>query len=256
MSKITAFIDTIANMFSKKFYFFAALASVIGVLIFFVRDETAVRISLYYFLFLLTVFTSYLIYSIYKIFENIPYDFHNISTFVKYSTDDGNIINFETYKIIQVKKPIFTEFEYNFKWTGSIMPKITSNIQKVKNIVDVNDATKYDKAILTLKKPAYYNQNVAIHFKAELDDADKKSSPHVETRVTNEISIIHYRIILKHKSDDYNVNAILEKKKMNSAVNVGFTKIKEIPFDNFTKSYEYYLLEPEINHYYRIRWKK
>ena len=256
MNKDNSFVDTIVNIFSKRFYFLAALASILAFVLVFVKDEDSVRIALYYILFAITIFTSYLVYSIYKIFENIPGDYKNVATFVKYSTENGNDILFETYKIIQVKKPLITEFIYNFKWTGSTMPKISSDLQEVKDVVDVKDESKYDKAILTLKNPAYYNQNIVLHFKAALDDTDKISKPHVEMRVTSGVSIIHYRIILLNKPDGFSKNAILERKKINSDVNISFTKVKEIPFDQLNKCYEYHLLNPKINHYYRIRWEK
>lgn len=93
-----------------------------------------------------------------------------------------------------------------------------------------------------------------MHFKAILDDVDKVSLPHVETRVTSEVDIIHYRIIIKNKAQEFEQNAIFEKRRIDSAVSASFIKIREIPFDCATKTYEYHLLNPEIGYYYRIRW--
>lgn len=254
MSNSKNFTSTLVSLFSGKFAFFASLASVLGLILLFVTNKLAMFIALGFFCLMLLTFTVYLIYTLYKILDIKHSDHENRSTFIKYETLDGNIITYETYKLIQVKKPVLTEMDYNFKWTGTHLPTITSDLQEVVNIVDEQDPTKYDRALLKFKKPVYYNQNLVLHFKAKLDDADKQSKSHVETRVTSEIDIVHYRIILKNKPTEYNQNAILEKSKINSIVSASFEKIKEIPFDVTTKSYEYHLLNPEIGYYYRIRW--
>lgn len=247
--------ETVVNIFSKQFYFFASLASILAILAIFVNHNWATIIALSFFCLMLFVFTLYLLYSIHKILEVRDIEHENKSTFIKYQTDDGNKIIYETYKLIQCKKPLLTEFVYNFKWTGTHMPVIYSDLQEVFNIVDENDNTKYDKAVLKFKKPLYYNQNTVIHFKADLNDTDKVSKPYVETRVTEEIDIIHYRIILKHLSDDYSKNAVLKKAKINSNTSPTFEKQCEIAYDQSTKSYEYHLLKPDIGYYYRITWE-
>lgn len=247
---------TLSSLFSGKFAFFGSLASILGLLILITRDNFSIIVALSFFCLMLLIFTSYLVSSLYKILNTKQTDHENRSTFIKYENIDGNNIIYETYKLIQVKKPVLTEMEYNFKWTGTHMPKVTSNLQEVINIVDEQDPLKYDRALLKFKKPVYFNQNFVLHFKAELDDVDKVSLPHVETRVTSEIDIIHYRIILKNKPLEFSQNAILEKRKMNTDVSASFDKIREIPFDSNTKSYEYHLLNPEIGFYYRISWEK
>lgn len=254
MSK--SLIYTLSSLFSGKFAFFGSLASILGLLVLITRDDWSIIVALSFFCLMLLIFTSYLVYNLYKVLNTQQTDHENRSTFIKYETLDGNIITYETYKLIQVKKPVLTEMEYNFKWTGTHMPTISSDLQEVVNVVDEQNPLKYDRALLKFKKPVYYNQNFVLHFKAILDDVDKISLPHVETRVTSEIDIIHYRIILKNKPSDFSLNAILEKRKMNTDVSASFEKIREIPFDNISKSYEYHLLNAEIGYYYRIRWEK
>lgn len=136
------------------------------------------------------------------------------------------------------------------------MPKVTSDIQNVTNILDDQDPSKYDRAILKFNKPLYFNENEVIHFKAILDDTDKQSGTYVSNRIIQDVDIIHYRIILKYKASDYDVNAILERNKINAINSTNYEKLKEIAFDNTTKSYEYHLLKPEINYNYRIRWER
>lgn len=250
------FTSTISSLFAGKFAFFASLASVLGLIFLFIDDKWSMAVALAFFCLMLVVFTSYLIYALNKILDVKQTDHENRSTFIKYETLDGNLITYETYKLIQVKKPVLTEMDYNFKWTGTHLPIVTSDLQDVVNIVDEKDPTKYDRALLKFKKPVYYNQNCVLHFKATLDDVDKVSQPFVETRVINEVDIIHYRIILKNKDESFSQNAILEKRRIDSVLSVSFEKIREIPFDAVTKTFEYHLLNPEIGYFYRIRWNK
>ncbi len=255
---MTKNFKTITSLFSGHFAFFASFASILGLVFLFISNKYAIFIALAFFSLMLLAFTSYLIYFLFRILKSNDGngDHENRSTFIKYETTDGKHIIYETYKLLQCKKPILTEMDYNFKWSGSIMPKITSDLQDVINVVDEKNPDSYDKAILKFKKPLHYNQNSVLHFKAELDDVDGKSLPHVETRVIDEIDIIHYRIILKNKNDNYDSNAILTRCKMNSKMSAKFEKIKEIEFDKTTKSYEYHLLNPDVQYYYRITWEK
>ncbi len=250
------FFTSLNSVFSGKFAFLASLASILGLIILILKDDWAIKIALMFFCLMLTVFTAYLIYTLYRILDIKQVDHENRSTFIKYETTDGNKITYETYKLLQSKKPVLTEFDYNFKWTGSIFPEVTSDFQEVINVVDEKNPNSYDKAILKFKRPLYYNQNTVLHFKAILDDVDKQSQPYVETKVKEEVDIIHYRIVLKNKPNNYNANAILEKRKIINETANGFEKIREISYDTVSKSYEYHLLNPEIGFFYRIRWEK
>ncbi|WP_439553580.1 hypothetical protein [Flavobacterium macrobrachii] len=255
MSVIKDAYTAIVNIFSKQFYFFASLASIIGLILIFINDKHSVVIALAFFSLMLLIFTVSLLYTLFKITGLNSNDFESKSTFVKYESADGKSIIFEIYKLIQSKKPILSDYSFNFKWSGSIMPKITSDLQEVTNVMDLQDPTQYDKAILKFKKPVYYNDNQVIHFKATLNDTDKKSDTYVSNRITQEVDIIHYRIILKYKPENYDINAILEKRKIDS-INSNFEKVEEIGFDNTTKSYEYHLLKPDLGYIYKIKWSR
>lgn len=250
------FVKSITSIFSGKFAFFASLASIVGLVIVFVSNSLAVWIALIFFCSMLLIFTIYLVLALYKILDVKQAEHENRSTFIKYETSDGNLITYETYKLIQVKKPVLTEMDYHFKWSGTHLPKISSDLQQVVSIVDEQDPTKYDRAVLKFQKPVYYNQNLVLHFKAILDDTDKKAESFLETRVLNEIDIIHYRIILKNKAEGFGQNAVLECCKIGLEIRAKFQHLREIPFDATTKSYEYHLLKPEIGYYYRISWEK
>lgn len=246
---------TLSNIFSKQFYFLASLASFVSLFVVFFNDKYAILIALCFFCLMLFVFTSALIYALFRIINISNIDYESKSTFIKYETLDANFITYEIYKTIQSKKAIITEFPYNFKWTGSIMPKISSDLQQLDLVFDNNDSSKYDYALLKFKKPLYFNQNEVIHVKAVLDDTDKKSQTYISTRITQEIDIIHYRVILKYKPVDYQVNALLLKRKIN-AIDAEFELQKEIHFDNTSKSYELHLLKPDIGYIYKLSWKR
>ncbi|WP_281297822.1 hypothetical protein [Flavobacterium limnophilum] len=255
MSVIKDAYTAVVNIFSKQFYFFASLASVIGLVLVFTNDKHSVVIALAFFCLMLLIFTLSLLYTLFKITGLNNNDFESKSTFVKYETSDCKNITFEIYKLIQSKKPILSDYSFNFKWSGSVIPTITSDLQEVINVMDLQDPTQYDKAILKFKKPVYYNDNQVIHFKALLNDVDRKSETFVSNRITQEVDIIHYRIILKYKAENYDTNAILEKRKIDS-INTNFEKVTEIGFDSVTKSYEYHLLKPDLNFIYRIIWER
>jgi hypothetical protein len=243
----------ISNLLSKPFYFLATLASLIGFIIIFIEDKNKVLISFVFFNFLLLVLIGTLVYTILKLLSNSTADFESKSTFIKYETLDGNKISYDVYKLIQCKRPLLSQYEYNFKWSGTHLPVITSELQKVENILDSKDPSNYDKAILIFSKPLNFNDSCVINFKADLDDTDKQSETYISNRIIRPVDIIHYRILLGYKKE--NSNAILERRKIES-VSQTFEKIKEIAFDKTSQSYEYPLLNPELGYIYRIKWER
>ena len=221
-------------------------------------NNTAIIISLSAFvLFLIAILIKiFLVINKYVEVKN-PKGYLKNSTFVKYSTNDGRKIFYQVYRNIQCKKPILTEYEYGYKWSGTRPPKISSTMQEIGAIVGANkDGHEYDKVVLKFKTPILYNQMATVNFNAELDDSDNKSLPHVENKVEDHIQIIHIRIELKHKKASFNKPAKLLKRAISSDVSEDFVEVESIPFDRGTKSYEYHLINPEIGYFYRIRWEK
>ena len=243
----------ISNLLSKPFYFSANLASLIGFLIIFISDKNKILISFIFFNILLLVLIGTLIYTILKLLSNSTTDFESKSTFIKYETLDGNKISYDVFKLIQCKRPILSQYEYSFKWSGTHLPKVTSELQAVENILDSKDSSMYDKAILKFSKPLNYNDSCVINFKADLDDTDKQSETHISNRIIRPVDVIHYRIVLRYKEE--NSNAVIERRKIESASQT-FTEVKQVAFDKTSKSYEYPLLNPELGYIYRIRWDR
>lgn len=251
METLKDMFKLIVNLLSKTFYFLAALASLVGFFVVFINDKDKIFWSFVFFNFLLLVLIGSSIYTILRLLNKSTSDFESKSTFVKYETLDGHNISYEVYKLIQCKRPILSEYNYSFKWSGTNQPKINSDLQTVIDVMDFNNPSNYDKAILKFEKPLIFNESCVIHFKADLDDADKQSGTYVSNRIIRPVDVIHYRILLRHKDD--NPNAIIERKKID-AVTQDFNKVREVPFDKTSKSYEHPLLNPDLGYIYRISW--
>ena len=144
--------NAVVNIFSKQFYFLASIASFLGLFIVFIKNNYAVFFALAFFCLMLLCFTISLIFTLLKLINLGSSEFASKSTFVKHETLDGKNIIFENYKLIQAKKTILTDFSFSFKWSGSIMPIVSSDLQTCTNIMDVLDPSKYDSAILKFKK--------------------------------------------------------------------------------------------------------
>lgn len=250
---------TVVNLFSKGFYFFAALSSIVGIVaVLFFNDTSgfALLTALIFFCVLLLSFTVYLIYILHKTLavrnEN---EYDSISTSILLDAKDKNTLTYEVYKLIQAKRPILTDFKYEFKWSGSILPKISSDIQEVGTVADLKDPDRRDYAVLRFKKPLVYNQSHVIHFRAEMDDSDQQAQPFIATKIDRAVDVIHFRVILRYKPYDYDKPAIIERVRNHSDVR-NFERIRSIAFDKDTKTYDFHLLDPEVNCMYRIAWEK
>ena len=77
--------------------------------------------------------------------------------------------------MIQCKRLFLTDIPYNFKWTGSIRPKLSSTSQIIEDIVFHDDEKKWDEAKIKFKHPLKYNESTVIHIKTENDDPDHKA---------------------------------------------------------------------------------
>lgn len=233
-----------------------SIASIVGLIIFCCSNQIGLVISLSFFCGCLLLILIAIILTLLNFIKNenkAPYK--KVSAFTKYETSDGIHITNETYRVIQSKRIILTEVEQNFKWSGSKTPKITSRLQEVVNVIS-NNGNTYDKAILKLKKPLLFNETGTIHFHAEMDDLDGTASPHLDFKVDLPVSIIHYRVILKHKPTGYCIPAKLLKRKIDSATPAQYETISSVEFDKESKSYEYHLIAPETGYFYRLEWEK
>ena len=244
------------TMFWKIFNLVAGCASILGVLFLFFTDKQVGVAALFAFcLFLLGMFITVCI-GVWQMIKNEnPETYRKITSFTSFETSDGIHGIYEVFKVIQSKRPYLQQIDHNFKWTGSKMPDISSELQDIKQLT-VLDSNSYDKATLLLRKPLKYNETGTIHFKAITDDFDNMAKPYLDYKVTTDINVIHFRVTLKNKDENYSKPARLLKKPIESSVPAKYVQYGSVPFDQFSKSYQYYLTDPEIGYFYRLEWEK
>lgn len=183
-------------------------------------------------------------------------DYKCVSSFIRYKTADGENIEVESYKLIQVKCSLMQFFDVGFKWTGKNFPEISSDLQTVENSLPSQDSTSYDKVRLRLKQPALYNETTVIHFRSKTNDAEKISEPKVEVCVKWPIEFIQINIHLGYKDTTCVETARIERKKINSDVPQKYEVVKSIPFDNRSRQYVYSFINPEPGYFYKIVWER
>lgn len=241
----------------QLFQIAAGTASIISLCLFFVAGSpTAIIAALVSVIaFMMAVF-----YRFYQITNDIltkryPTGTFTSSTFAVYRTEDGQHYILNIFKNIQCKTPYMNSYDYGFNWTGSNYPEIESELQQIGPITKTPDG-QYDTVRLGFVKPILYNQNEVIHIRMNLNDADGTSSPHLESRVEEPVRIIHWRVELRHLEGNEHLPAKIYKKRINAEVSQSYIHIDTVPFDTMSKSYNHYLMNPEIGYYYRIEWEK
>lgn len=182
-------------------------------------------------------------------------DYIRIYTDVKYETTDGYHIDYSNYRIVQSKCILLQKIEHGFKWSGTQRPKISSDLQDVLG-VNMGKDNEYDTVTLGFQSPLLYNETAVVHFRAEIDDSDEKSEPMISYKVSTYSELIHFRVVLKHKGNDYNKKAKVFIRPINSSTMCREKEIATIIFDKNTKSYEYIKERPDIGYFYILRWER
>lgn len=250
-------LSTISKIVAPHFFAFASFASVLSLFFYFTDKPTAVIIALVSFI----LFLALLLLKIWLLINTFlkthhPKGYQSNFSFIKYHTEDGKHITHEVYKDIQCKQSIMPEYVHGFKWSGTIEPKISSNLQGYGPITKSTNPNDYDKVVFNFKAPLLYNQSAVLHVIMELNDCDGQAKPYIESKIDNPIQVIAYRIELLHKGGKYKGFATISKKPINSAISVGYQTLEKLSFNHLTKSYEYFLQMPEAGHFYRIEWEK
>jgi len=231
-------------------------ATITSFICLFIKDKIAAVIALSVFCLLLLAIAVFILIFVWQHLKRTHHEYITHAAYVKYETEiDGKNINFETYRQIQCKQLIMHELKYAFKWSGTKIPIITSKLQKTDGKIFSTDAYSYDHVNLNLKQALVYNEDATIHFHATMDDVDNASMPFVEFKVETPTQIVHFRVILKHKADNYSEAAVLKRRKINTQTgSANYEVLQTVPF--VQKVYEHHLLEPEVGYFYRIEWDK
>ena len=235
----------------------ASLSSIVGLLIVFLSDGKAVTLALITFCLVLLIILVGVCVTLSKLIkQNYPDPYQRISSFYEFRSDDGQKSVFEMYRLIQSKRVLLTHIDYKFKWSGSKVPKLSSNSQILGNISNSKDPNSWDTCKIQFKTPLTYNESTVLHIRTDNDDYDGRAEPYISTRLDTPIKIMQYKVLLSYKPDDYKEKAIFERKQISSEVDSSWTYIDSVPFEPDYKQYQYVVVDPEPGFIYRIRWTK
>lgn len=235
----------------------ASLASIIGLVIAFCAQTYAVIIALVAFCIVLLILLIGVLYSLRNfIHTNYKEEYRRITSSYVFQTDDGIKSTFEMYRLIQSKRPVLNQIEYKYKWSGSKLPKMSSDNQIVEQLPSCCNPTSWDKAILKLKKPLAYNESTVLHIKTENDDFDNVAKPWLECKLSSPIELMQFRVLLAYKPRNYTEKALFQRRKIDVETGVEYETIESVDFNQQYKQYFFIKLNPEPGYVYRLIWKK
>jgi len=249
-------IITTWHRYSEIFYISSALASIVGLSFIGINDPYRANIAL--FLICLMFFVLFL--RTWQVVGRVlqgefPSEYLTDSLFINYSTDDGDCIKYEVYKYIQCKRISLAEYAHGFHWTGSKEPKITSELQELKEIRKSEDGV-FDRAMLRLKQPLKYNDCETIHVAMMIDDSDHHSETYLENSINKPLKLLKMQVELHNKPDGYKGVAKCKRKKMSERVNHGYELLEDVKFNPHSKSFKVVIPKPEIGYFYRLEWDR
>ena len=245
------------NIIEKPFLIISSLCSIISIVILCFNTQTGITIAAISLSLSLIILLIAIVRVLNRFLEKDTTEKHRcIANFVRYKTNDGENIEFESYKLIQVKCSIMQYFETGFKWTGKNFPKVHSELQDVVFSKPSESADEYDSAKLKLREPALYNQTKVIHFKTTTNDAAKISEPKVELCVKLPIEFIQINISLGYKDSSFNKTAKVERARWGINMPQRYELLDSISFDSNLKQYSYSFINPEPGYLYKISWER
>lgn len=236
---------------------FASLCSIVSLILMFVGNQTAGLIALTVLCLGFAILICGILRGINKvILDNSDEDYRRISSFCIFQSHDGVKSTFESFRMIQCKRLFLTHIPYKFKWTGSILPKLSSTSQTIEDIVHYDDERKWDEAKIKFQHPLKYNESTVIHIKTENDDPDHKAQPWISCRLDSPIDMMTFRVLLSYKNSAFNQPAILEYKELDAQIDGDYKPLESVPFDKGNKMYSYCCANPIHGRIYRLRWEK
>jgi len=233
---------------------FSALASILSLILSYnSQDKDFILHVILIWIIVTTICTlGIMIYGVNKLIKTSYPDDHLIKfIYINFTSETRTHAIYNNYKHIQCKRLIKYSFDHDFKWSTPNRPIVSSNLQTIEKESFSNNRDTLDTVTLRFKEPLYFNDTEIVHFKAEVNDADK-AIPMVAARIKHKTQIVHFVVELRYKGKNYNSNAIIERRKTDSPV-LAWIEIDNVSFDSF--KYEYFLLTPEIGFSYRMRWE-
>lgn len=188
--------------------------------------------------------------------DNSAEEYKRIASFFSYQSSDGVKSTFEVFRMIQSKRFYLAEIPYNFKWTGSTPPQLSSRSQIIANVKYNPNKTQWDGAVIRFPQPLKYNECAVVNVKTENDDYDNTAQPHLSSKLEAPIDVITFRVLLAYKPNSFNTPAKLLRKRIGTEIDGGYETLESIPFDREHKLYYHCLINPEPGYIYKIEWEK
>lgn len=251
------FNDFLRTYIGSAFTFIASVCSIVSLGLMFIGDKNSVIIALTTLVFGLMVIVVRILVGINRIIHvDSAEDYKRISSLYVYESANGVNSTFEVFRTIQCKRMFLSSIPYNFKWTGSIIPKISSLAQEISPLVQSNSKNEWDTLLIKFPSPLRYNQCAVVNVKTENDDSDGTAKPWISSRLDSPIEMMSYRVLLSYKPDGYNKPAYFERKKIDTQIDGDYEHVDSVPFNSNHKSYIYTVVNPEAGYIYRLRWEK
>lgn len=234
-----------------------SFCTIAGFVLLFVNNKTACIIALAVFCLGLMILIYGILRAINKvILENSDKEYRSISSFYVYQSNDGRKSTFEVYRLIQCKRLFLTEIPYNFKWSGTKQPTLTSNAQTIVNVQHNKDNNKWDGAYIQFGRPLRYNECTVVNVKTDNDDFDGAAKPWISCNLETPIEMMLFRVMLSYKPDGFAAPAIFERKKIDTEIDGEYEYLESVEFNTGNKLYSYCKINPEPGFIYRLRWEK
>lgn len=251
------FNDFLRTYIGSAFTFIASVCSIVSLGLMFIGDKNSVIIALTTLVLGLMVIVVRILVGINRIIHvDSAEDYKRISSLYVYESANGVNSTFEVFRTIQCKRMFLSSIPYNFKWTGSIIPKISSLAQEISPLVQSNSKNEWDTLLIKFSSPLRYNQCAVVNVKTENDDSDGTAKPWISSRLDSPIEMMSYRVLLSYKPDGYNKPAYFERKKIDTQIDGDYEHVDSVPFNSNHKSYIYTVVNPEAGYIYRLRWEK
>ncbi|WP_322997926.1 hypothetical protein [Castellaniella sp.] len=181
-----------------------------------------------------------------------------IASSTRFSTSDGKHYTYEQFRHIQVKKPYMRFFEHKFVWTGTNVPVVSSDLQRVKQpeVMEMEHGSHGHCVKLEFLSTRIYNDAEVVHINMAVDDSDQRASPHISQKVEEPVRLLSWRIELLHATQSYYKNKAELTRKPIDKPGANKESIKSINFDVASKSYSANLPNPEPGYAYTLSWER
>ena len=252
--RVYNFLKTYAG---ATYSFIASLCSIASLVLLFINSKLACIVALSVFCFGLLILLYGIMRGIGKMIkDNSKDDYKRIASFFSFQSSDGVKSTFEVFRMIQSKRLFLTEIPYNFKWTGSTPPKLSSRSQTIMDVKYNPDKNLWDEATIRFPQPLKYNECTVVNVMTDNDDHDNTAQPYLTSKLEAPIDIITFRVLLAYKPQGYNTPARLLRKKIGTEIDGRYETIGSVPFDREHKLYYHCLINPEPGYIYKIEWEK